>query len=294
VNLNHLAGQDERAVRDALIAGVGSLRARNVGKTSFKYLDVVHEVAKVLLKPPASNGAANEWNSYQNGYREQPQGDDEYPDNRRLHSAIWGLIAEGVLFPRLKSMTPDGHPHLIERLVLTARGERVVMGGDEHPLHPGFIARFRARAPNIRISDEVVSRMEDALSCMEKSLLRAAIVMVGLALEETLRLTHAAMVNLAVISKAATPLTTAKQLLDDIEKAVQSWTTSNDEQHKLKKAISAAESIRTDRNTASHPGVVLSDAAAVEELVVLAGRQVPILWEIPIRQAVTQNGFVVP
>lgn len=131
------------------------------------------------------------------------------------------------------------------------------------------------------------------MSCLEKALLRAALVMIGLAVEETLRVTHAAMVNLAYIAKAATPLTTAKQILAEVGKAVQSWPTTNDEQHKLTLALAAAESIRTERNTASHPGAVVSEAATVEELVVLAGRQVPVFWAIPIQQAVA-NGFTIP
>ncbi len=117
--------------------------------------------------------------------------------------------------------------------------------------------------------------------------------MVGLAAEETLRVTHAAMVNQRHISKSAGPLTKAKQLLDVIEKAVQSWTTATDEQHRLNMALVTAEAIRTERNNASHPGVIVSDEASVEELVVIAGRQLPVFWEIPIRQAVS-NGWVIP
>jgi hypothetical protein len=45
-------------------------------------------------------------------------------------------------------------------------------------------------------------------------------------------------------------------------------------------------------NQASHPGVVIDDAAAVEELLVLTARQVPIFWELPIAAAVAK-GFVV-
>ena len=175
--------------------------------------------------------------------------------------------------------------------MLTARGERIASGGDQHPLHPGFIARFKGRATNA--NDEVVARMEDAVSCLASSLLRAAVVMVGLAVEETLRVTHAAMVNQGHIGKSAWALTKAKQLLDDIEKAVQSWTNANDEQHRLRMALVAAESIRTERNNASHPGVIVNDEASVEELVVLASRQLPAFWEIPVLQALN-NGWSIP
>ncbi len=291
MNFDYLHAHDERAVRTALLTGLGLLRSRQPDQTTFEYVKVVHQVATALLSPPASNEAANVWRGYQNGYHTTPQGSDEYPDNRKLLSALWALIGEGVLFPRMKTPNPPDHPHVIDRLVLTARGERLVAGGDAHPLHPGFIKRFRDRTPGV--TDEVLSRMEDAVSCVEKSLLRAALVMVGLAAEETLIVTHAAMVNQNHIGKAAGTLAKAKNLLSDIEKAVASWTNANDEQHRLKMAITAVESIRTERNKASHPGVVVDDAAAVEEILVLASRQLPVFWEIPIDQAV-KNGFTIP
>ncbi|MBK8940666.1 MAG: hypothetical protein IPM79_24385 [Polyangiaceae bacterium] len=226
------------------------------------------------------------------GYNTDPGNKkDEYRDNRKLLSVMWTLIGEGVVFPRLKSYSVDGHPLLIDRLSVTARGERVLIGGDEHPLHPGFIKRFQGRAP--RISDEVVARMEDAVSCAEKSLLRAALVMVGLAAEETLRTTHNAMVNLAYITKSAPATKNAKDVLEEIQKAVASWPNANDEQHRLTKAIAAAESIRTERNKASHPGVVVDDASGVEELLVLASRQLPVFWEIVIDHAAKTNGFAI-
>jgi hypothetical protein len=291
MKMNMLAAHDERAVRAALIVGLQELRRRSPARSSFSYTDVVHEVAKKVLTYPQSNDAAKLWTQNQNELQESPQGKDEYHDNKKLLAAVWALVAEGVVFPRTRSMTPDGHPHLIERLVVTARGERVLAGGDEHPLHPGFIARFRGRSSHL--SDEVVARMEDAVSCAEKALLRAAVVMVGLAFEETLRVTHAAMVNQGHIGKAATPMKKAKDILDDIEKAVQSWPNRNDEQHRLKMAMAAAESVRDERNKASHPGAVVDDAASVEELLVLTSRQAPVFWEIPIKEAVAA-GFVLP
>jgi hypothetical protein len=286
VNFDYLCEHDERAVRTALLTSLAALQKR--GQSTFEYVAVVHEVAKALLKYPEVNEAAKVWETYQTGYSTKPEG-EEHPDNRKLLSAVWGLIGEGIVYPRMKSYSRDGHPHIIDKLALTARGARAVVGGDQHPLHPGFIQRFRQRAPNV--SDEVVARMEDAVSCLEGHLLRAALVMVGLAVEETLRVTHAAMVNQSHIAKGAGALTKAKQILDDIEKAGQSWTTKDDERHHLKVAIVAAESIRTERNKASHPGAVVTDAAAVEEVAVLASRQIPAFWAIPIQQAVT-NGFV--
>jgi hypothetical protein len=293
VNFDSLRQHHERAVRSAILDGLSVLRSRDTQRMSFDYFNVMHQLALRLLAAPDAAQAAQVWNGYQADHRSDPQRkNEEHPDNRKILSALWGLIAEGILFPRLKNHSRDGHPLLIDTVTLTARGERVLAGGDDHPLHPGFIRRFRQRAPEL--SDEVVARMEDAVSCVEKSLLRAALVMVGLAVEETLRVTHASMVNLACIGKTASAMKNAKDVLDEIENAVQSWPNQNDEQHRLKMALAAAESIRTERNKASHPGAVVDDAPAVEELLVLAGRQIPTFWEIPIQQAVKTNGFVIP
>ena len=289
MKFDYLLNKTERDVRVALVSGLAVLKKRTPSRVSFDYMQVVYQVALAFSLPDPS-GIAKTWNDYQVGYSESPQGDDEHPDNKKLLSVIWGLIGEGVLAPRLR-VWRDGHPLRVDRLMLTELGERVLAGGDEHPLHPGFIKRFQTRAPSM--SPEVVARMEDAVSCLEKALLRPALVMIGLASEETLRVSHAAMVNLAYIGKAAAARANAKDVLDDIQKAMPSWPQQNDEQHRLTKAIAAAEAIRTERNKASHPGVVLSDAAAVEELLVLAARQVPVFWEVCIEKAVTTNGFVV-
>jgi hypothetical protein len=114
----------------------------------------------------------------------------------------------------------------------------------------------------------------------------------SLAMEETLRLTHDAMVKLNHISKVAGPMTKAKQLIDEIQKATASWTNQNDEQHLLSLAVVAAENIRVDRNKASHPGALLNDAGAVEELLTSASRQIPVFWQIPIDQAIAA-GFTI-
>ncbi len=209
MNLDQLNGHNEREVRAALLAGLVVLRSRHPHRMSFEFAQVVHHVAVALLAYPASNSAAKDWDSYQNGHMGGPQDGEDYPDIRKLLSAIWSLIGDGVWFPRMALRRPD-HPPVIDRLVLTARGESFVASGEGHPLHPGFVKRFRDRASGV--TDEVLSRMEDAISCVEKSLLRAALVMVGLAAEETLIVTHAAMVNQGKIAKAAGSLAKAKNL----------------------------------------------------------------------------------
>lgn len=292
MKVDFLTKLTEREVRQAIVTTLAEMRSREKGRASFDYNNVIERVGRLLLESEPAAQAAKSWREYQPGYSSGPGGqEDEHPDNRKLLSAMWTLIGEGVLFPRLKSHTRDGYPLLIDRVGLTDRGERLLAGGDDHPLHPGFITRFQGRAP--KISDEVTSRMEDAVSCIEKALLRAALVMIGLAAEETLRVTHAAMVKLCYIGKNAPATKNVKDVLEEIQKALGSWPTANDEQHRLTKAAAAAESIRTERNKASHPGVVVDDAPAVEELLVLAARQIPIFWEIPIDQAVKTNGLVI-
>lgn len=285
--MRYLDGKSEREVRQAIVAALATLQARG---SLIEYSQLVYQTAIALGLPnPVDVGKA--WADYQVGTeRVQTSGAvSELPDNRKLLGCFWSLVGEGVIAPRFKLYPIDGHPLPIASVFLTARGERLVKDGDDHPLHPGFISRFRSRSSVM--SNEVVARMEDAVSCLERSLLRPATIMIGLASEETLQVVRAALLSLSLLKKTLGPRANAKDLLDDIQKAIPNWPGGSDEQHRLRKAVAAAESIRTDRNLASHPGAVLSDQAAVEELLVLAGRQIPVFWDIVVQHAVTINGF---
>ncbi len=133
----------------------------------------------------------------------------------------------------------------------TERVNCIVTRGDQHPLHPGFTSRFRANAATA--PDEIVAHVEDAVTCLEAGVLRPALMMIGLANEETIRITHAAMAHQGTF-KVAPMMTKARDLLAEIEVALKTWPGSKDEHHRLQFAAVAIESIRVERNAAAHPG----------------------------------------
>jgi hypothetical protein len=127
------------------------------------------------------------------------------------------------------------------------------------------------------MNNDVVERLADAVSCLEHGLLRAAVVMVGLAVEETVTAAHDALSSRGAVQNSRARL--ARDRLAELQVAVAGWP-NVDERHRRQMAIVAAESVRTERNRASHPGERFEDAAAVEELLVAASRQLPLIWSV--------------
>jgi len=215
-------------------------------------------------------------------------------------AALWSLVAGGVVYPKFGTPHKDHNslpapgPVMIDWVVLTPYGEQVIANAD-HPLRSTFIERFKERS-GPHLTDEVVTRLDDAVECQDRSLLRAALAMVGLAAEETLRITYEALFHLKEISKPLGERTQAKDVLRDVRKAVDLWPEKKsddaDRKQRLLLALGTAEAIRVARNKASHPGARMTDNEEVEEVLQLAARHLPVLWRIPIAKAV-DAGFTV-
>jgi hypothetical protein len=259
------------------------LRERNPDRRMFTYLDLVYQVIVREFQPAGWSGpdlvaVATRCNDFQAGYAEHPGNVcQEHPDNVRLLQAIWQLIADGIVYPRLRSMRDD-QPASIHFLVLTDRGLDVIVDAD-HPRRPGFAGRFAAKHPEVSV--EVVARLDDAAVCLERGVLRAAIVMLGLAFEETLRAAYD-----AVALPAAPPPKIARDFLAALRNHVASLSMAKaEDRHVLSIALVAAESVRTERNRAAHPSAVFDDTNAVEELLVSASRQIPVIWDRLIKPA---------
>ncbi len=78
------------------------------------------------------------------------------------------------------------HPR---NLYLTRRGIALLDGPSENPLLPGFLDTIRTRCPGL--PDGVLALLADARACLDHSLLRPAVVLMGvayeLAIEEVIR-----------------------------------------------------------------------------------------------------------
>ncbi|HEY2516923.1 MAG TPA: hypothetical protein VGI39_38895 [Polyangiaceae bacterium] len=260
-------------LREHLLAGLATLRGRRPNARMFAYKDVVYEV--VRLGCPGWSGqdlvALGKWlHEFQAGYVEDPSSaHEEHPDNLRVLQAIWQLIADGIVYPRLRTIVSQG-PASIEWLVVTDRGLRALSDPD-HPRRPGFAERLAAKHPSI--GEEVIARLGDAAACLERGVQRAGVVMIGLAFEETLRASCDAVVTAGHI--VATPKIardTLKVLRDYVERL------KVEDGHVLGMALVAAENARTERNRSAHPSERFDDEEAVEELLVSATRQIPVLW----------------
>lgn len=219
----------------------------------------------------------------QKAFTENPHPKDDLPENRKLLSALWGLVSDGIVYPRLGTFR-ESYPSVIEYVVLTEKGEQVVDRAEEHPLHPGFMSRFRSRCSSVE--DGVIARLEDAIACAERGLLRAAVVMIGLAVEETVDHAYDAAVKLSLIK--STKNIPAAQKVAALSKGF-ALLRNAEERRQLQIALVAAENVRTERNRAAHPGEKFEDAGSVEELLVSSCRQIPVFWNVLVSKTDTSN-----
>lgn len=284
--MDFLSGIPEHRVREAYVEGFDALRKQ--GRSTFDYSDAVGQVARICLGQKAGEATAR-WAAGQRSFKTPPSAPlEEWPDNRRLLSALWSLVGEGIVVPRLKQ---ENDLCVFLRLTLTEKGERVVSKADEHPLHPGFIKRFRASAPTA--TDPVIAHMEDAVSCLEAGVLRPALMMVGVANEVTVRVTHDALAHQNKVTKAGA-MAKMRDLLADISAVAGTWAAgggTRDEEHRLKMAVGGTEAVRDERNKAAHPGQKVTDAPHVESMLMLAAHHLPVLWELMVKPA-KAVGFV--
>ncbi len=278
MNVFHdLKAKSDKTVKDAVLSALVELRQQgtpSVPPDRFEYFKVIERVV-----------------ARQCGERDNSIA---RPDNRdcrfdtKLLTATWGLVCEGIIIPSLepKRIWNGTDELVIKDIQLTELGVRVLTKDTDHPLRPGFLTRLKDRAPNI--SEEVMARFEDAVTCLEKSVLRAAVVMIGLASEETIRVTHGALLHLKLVTQAKVKNT--RDYLGIIRPAIENWVGTDEQRHKLKMALLATDMIREARNKASHPGEAAFEGTFVEDLLVQASHHLPALWEVVIMSA-AEKGY---
>ena len=220
----------------------------------------------------------------------QPRGftTGEQADVVRIESAIWDLVRRGVVYPRMNiteqvsPIDPKNPPWSIQWLVLTPLGTKLIQQQVAHPSHPEFVGRVIAACPDL--PPEVSARLEDAHDCFNNGLYRAAVVMLRLAYEQMIRVIYDAHDLENHVSGNLKPgkRPTASTLLDglvDVLKKV-----PDPPEGVANMALHIADVIRQDGNTAAHDWARdFADAAEVEELLILAGRNVRRLWSMKAR-----------
>lgn len=200
----------------------------------------------------------------------------EHPDNELVLSAIWRLVNLGFVYPRLREHR-DGYPHIVDNVVITPDGRRMLANLGTHPASPSFAAETRAACPGL--SEDALLRFEDAVGCLFHRMLRPAVVMVGLAYEEIVGDVVEALAKQGRLTAPGWKQRARIQALQQFLASLPKKGPKLEERHRASIALVAAEQVRVERNRASHPGERFDDHEAVDRLILLAGQVVPDLWE---------------
>ena len=176
-------------------------------------------------------------------------------------------------------------------LRITKRGVLALSHPDDHPLLPGFLERVQAHCPGL--PDGVVALLVDARACLGYSLLRAAVVLMGVAYEiaisevaDRLQTTNAFGIKSVAGKQAAEKIALIRKA---IEAGAIPWlaaTTDKLEQStRIAAAVAAydfANALRARRNEASHllPLHDFDHTGETEEFLVSAGRHLRALWSV--------------
>ncbi len=147
-----------------------------------------------------------------------------------------------------------------------------------HPANPAFTADMRARCPGI--PNDALLRFEDAATCLSQRILRAAVVMIGLAYEEICKDVVGELVTRGRIGSAGHNQRGRAQALQQFVSGLSPRGPRSEGRHRGLMALGTAESVRVKRNQASHPGERFDSHEDTDQLLVLAGRSLPDLWNI--------------
>jgi hypothetical protein len=134
-------------LREHFLTALAALRVSHRGTRMFAYKQVVYDVVRLTF--PTWNGPellnlSNWLGEYQAGFVEHPSSaHDEHPDNIRVLQAVWQLITDGIVYPRLREIR-DGQPDSIEWLSPPAtEGTRItgITGAQEPTRWRGDVTR---------------------------------------------------------------------------------------------------------------------------------------------------------
>lgn len=189
-----------------------------------------------------------------------------------VQAVCWRLVARGALVWGMNSSN-ENYP----TFRVTDLGARLLEWGTEHPVHPDFVARVTRDCPNL--PSEVPARLEDAHDCFNNGLYRASVVMLRLAYEHMIRVIYDEhdLANHVPGKLKPGNRPTAGTLLDGLVHVL--GNIEDPPEGVINMATHIADVIRQDGNAAVHDWARdFADAAEVEELLILAGRNVRRLW----------------
>jgi hypothetical protein len=173
------------------------------------------------------------------------------------------------------------HPR---NLHLTRRGAALLDGDEDNPLLPKFLDRIRERCPDL--PDGVRALLSDARACLDHSLLRPAVMLMGVAYELAIEEVIRVLMRNGHLEKG-----TLKQEAGDRVKRVRDFIRTDalkavlperDDRRRAEAAYDFADQLRLRRNDAAHtrPTHDFVHLGETEEYLVSAGRHLPGLWSL--------------
>lgn len=270
-----LDGLSEATVREMCIAALRDWHRRVPNQTSLQlHGDFGRALVPILLAHRQQTATPDEQNQLK-----EPFIDAQHePWMAPVTEFLWWFFAAGFAAP------VQSHDHNVVTMRLMRRGVAFLEGRDDHPLLPGFIDRVRARCPNL--PDDVTALLVDTMTCIDRMLLRPAIVLMGVAFEVAIEAVAQSLASRNVLpatvmdQNAARRISTIRGVIDTVMPSTTAQ--ERDERYTVHRAYGFADDLRRRRNDASHtaPTYGFDDRAETEELLVSAGRLLPSIWRL--------------
>lgn len=201
---------------------------------------------------------------------------------------LWWLARSGLAVELQRAVV---HGNQVARypfsMRLTKRGMRLLDGSDDNPMLPGFLDRVGGRCPGL--PDAVTALLVDARACYDHSLMRPAVVLMGVAYELAIEHVVEALVTKNLVlpntpgQKAGERIKRIKALLAT-PATINTVLPNSDDRTAAGAAYDFADHLRQRRNEAAHttPLFDFDHTAETEEFLISAGRHLPALWSLAV------------
>lgn len=202
---------------------------------------------------------------------------------------IWWLVRAGLAVEHSYGYKGPPAQFPLQRVFptsmrMTARGVRLLdASSDSDPLLPGFLDRIKDRCPGL--PEGVLALLADARECLDRCLMRPAVILMGVAYELAIEEVIASLIAKGLIADKTLELEAKKRLdrvLDMIkdDAKLSLVIPGRDDRRRVQMAYDFADQLRLERNSAAHtrPAFDYEHREETEEFLVSAGRHLPGIW----------------
>ncbi len=277
----------EEQIRIAVLSGI---RKAHSHQSIFPYRWITAQLASVLFLPndrELFEAAKKNWEFFEQypGTTDESSSEVENHDSLKIMSVLWRMVNDGIFFPRYKIAPSTFTPVLF---CLTLAGKRLIANLPEHPHSPGFADAFKRSAA--KRDPDVVACFDNAVECFRRGIFRASMMLMGVAAEITARAAYEALVKKGTMVYPGRAPAAEETLI-----RLRAATTGQTRQAKeIQTAIVSLDLVREKRNSAAHPERDEFPSTVIEQMLGLAAKAIPTLWELVVEPEIANSGFVWP